>query len=48
MSGETLGLIELVVVFGLALAFGVHQLWTLRKYRGAKDAQKNGTDAGDI
>lgn len=31
MSGHTLGLIELVLVFGAVLGFGVWQLWTVRR-----------------
>ncbi len=33
MSGSWLALIELLLVFGLVLGFGVHQWWQWRKWK---------------
>jgi hypothetical protein len=35
-----LGLVELALTFVLAMAFGVHQLWDLRRERRKREARK--------
>ena len=40
------GLIELVLVFGGALAFGVYELWSLRRYKARQKADAAGSGSG--
>ena len=35
-----LGLVELALTFVLAMAFGIHQLWDLRRERRKREARK--------
>ncbi len=36
MDGRLLGLVELLLVFGLVLGFGLRELWLLRRDRDAR------------
>jgi hypothetical protein len=46
MAGSTLIIFELVLVFGVVVAFCVWELWSLRKDRN-KTAEKGGGDRKD-
>jgi len=41
MESSTLGLIELLLVFGATLGFGLRELWLLRRDRRKRDSEKS-------
>lgn len=47
MSDGTLILLELLLVFGLVIGFGVRELLILRRYRQQTPVQPSGQDAGE-
>ena len=42
MHGSVAGLLELILIFGLAIGFGVWQLRELRRGNGASDRKPDG------
>jgi hypothetical protein len=44
LSGSTLVLLELLLVFGLVIGFGVWQLGSLERERRRREAAKSGRD----
>lgn len=44
MDGRTLGLLELLLVFGLVLGFGLRELWLLRRERDATCDEEDDAD----
>ena len=40
MAGETLFLIELILLHGAVLAFGFYELWSLRRDRKKREKEK--------
>lgn len=40
MDSNLFGLIELTLVFGLVLGWGLRELWLLRRDRARRDAQQ--------
>jgi hypothetical protein len=44
VSGRTLGLIELLLVFGLAIGFAAWELWSLRRARRRRRAEETRAD----
>lgn len=40
MDGETLFLIELILLHGAVLAFGFYELWSLRRDRKKREKEK--------
>jgi len=41
MDSDSLGLIELILVFGAVLGFGFWELYSLRKYKKQKEREES-------